>query len=405
MWTASILLTALAFSPGGDTPGADIEGRCRDLREAAVRDVQAGKMPWQTFREYGPRLLRLAEEDPAHPASLPAVLAAGEYGSRCLDTCTYDAATNSPLMERVFGALAAGRLDDERVGRFCLTLARLPSHARESFLREVARASKDRSVEGRACLALAELLKVKLACAESLPEMMRADGGARAQATWGQEYLDHLLACDQGALSGEVEALLERVVRDFREVAFVRGTGETPVWRATAEKDVAAGKTLGAVAGADLDELRSLAPGCLAPEIEGRDADGVAFKLSDQRGKVVLLSFSGNWCGPCRSMYPFERDLVSRLEGKPFALLGINTDEDVATLRRSLDSRAITWRCWWDGAPGGPISSRWNVRAWPTIYLIDARGVIRAKDPSDEALGGLIDGLIAEAKARPGGTR
>ena len=45
----------------------------------------------------------------------------------------------------------------------------------------------------------------------------------------------------------------------------------------------------------------------VAPEIEGKDADGDAFKLSDYRGKVVVMTFSGNWCGPCRAMYPDER--------------------------------------------------------------------------------------------------
>ena len=67
---------------------------------------------------------------------------------------------------------------------------------------------------------------------------------------------------------------------------------------------VAAEELLAGVEGGDslsglvarlLDEARRLEPGCVAPEIEGKDLDGVAFKLSDYRGKVVLLDFWGDW--------------------------------------------------------------------------------------------------------------
>ena len=55
------------------------------------------------------------------------------------------------------------------------------------------------------------------------------------------------------------------------------------------------GGSLAAAARADLFEMRNLAVGKPAPEIEGVDVDGVAFKLSDYRGKVVLLDFWGDW--------------------------------------------------------------------------------------------------------------
>jgi hypothetical protein len=54
-------------------------------------------------------------------------------------------------------------------------------------------------------------------------------------------------------------------------------------------------RSLGGLVDALLDEARRLEPGLPAPEIEGQDLDGVAFKLSDYRGKVVLLDFWGDW--------------------------------------------------------------------------------------------------------------
>ncbi len=65
--------------------------------------------------------------------------------------------------------------------------------------------------------------------------------------------------------------------------------------------------TLGAMAEPQLFVLRDLAVGKPAPEIERQDVDGKPFRLSDYRGNVVVLTFSGNWCGPCQAMYPHER--------------------------------------------------------------------------------------------------
>ncbi len=119
--------------------------------------------------------------------------------------------------------------------------------------------------------------------------------------------------------------------------------------------------------------------GRIAPEIQGKDVEGGAFKLSDYRGKVVVLTFSGNWCGPCVGMYPDERELVKRLKDKPFALLSVNTDSDRETLRKSIKDGEITWRCWWDGSMEGPICKEWNVSSFPSVYVLDGTGTIRFK--------------------------
>jgi len=77
---------------------------------------------------------------------------------------------------------------------------------------------------------------------------------------------------------------------------------------------------------------------------------------------------------------PHERSLVKRLEGKPFALLGINSDKDRQELQKVIAKEGITWRTWWDGgSTQGPIATKWNVQGWPTLYLLDGKGVIRYK--------------------------
>jgi hypothetical protein len=101
-------------------------------------------------------------------------------------------------------------------------------------------------------------------------------------------------------------------------------------------------------------------------------------------------------------MFPHERSLVKRLEGKPFALIGVNSDKDRDECKMKNEKAEITWRSFWNGgSTRGPISTAWNVRAWPTLYLIDHKGVIRAKSvgsPSEKAMDEAIDKLVAEAQ-------
>jgi hypothetical protein len=99
-------------------------------------------------------------------------------------------------------------------------------------------------------------------------------------------------------------------------------------------------------------------------------------------------------------MYPHERSLVQRLNDKPFALLGVNTDDSRETLQEAMKAEKMTWRSWWDGGLGGPISRKYQVEAYPTIFLIDAKGMIRQKwegAPSPEVLDKAINKLLAEA--------
>jgi hypothetical protein len=94
-------------------------------------------------------------------------------------------------------------------------------------------------------------------------------------------------------------------------------------------------------------------------------------------------------------MYPHERSLVKRLEGKPFAILGINSDKKRDELKKNLEQEHITWRSWWDGgSTEGPIATRWNVTGWPTIYVLDGQGVIRYKNVRGPEMDTAVDSLL-----------
>lgn len=103
-------------------------------------------------------------------------------------------------------------------------------------------------------------------------------------------------------------------------------------------------------------------------------------------------------------MFPHERSLVKRLADKPFALIGVNSDRDLNELKEVLHTEQITWRSFWNGpkGTGGPISEAWNVRGWPTLYLIDHKGIIRHKwvgSPGDKVLDAAIEELVKKAEA------
>ncbi len=140
-----------------------------------------------------------------------------------------------------------------------------------------------------------------------------------------------------------------------------------------------------------------------APVTEGVDADGQFFRLGDYPDRVIMLSFWGNFCGPCRALFPHERAIVEKYQGMPFVLLGVNADSDVQQMRVAQSTKSLTWRSWWDGA-GGPICERWGVQWFPTVVLIDHTGVIRYRSdgPPDAAeLDSRIEKLVREVPAGP----
>ena len=96
-------------------------------------------------------------------------------------------------------------------------------------------------------------------------------------------------------------------------------------------------------------------------------------------------------------MYAHERSLVKRLENRPFALLGVNSDRDRDQLKKVLQEKNLTWRSFWNGgSTKGPISDAWKVHGWPTIFVLDAEGVIRYRNVRGHAMDVAVDALLAE---------
>jgi thiol-disulfide isomerase/thioredoxin len=142
--------------------------------------------------------------------------------------------------------------------------------------------------------------------------------------------------------------------------------------------------------------LEHLSVGKPAPELEGEDLAGNKLKLSAYRGKVVVLDFWAFWCPHCVKMLPHERQLVQRLSKRPFVLLGINADRDREATQKRLEKEEITWPNFWDS--GGKLSQQYRVSYLPTIYVLDARGIIRYRDVRGEELEQAVETLLREVE-------
>jgi len=134
-----------------------------------------------------------------------------------------------------------------------------------------------------------------------------------------------------------------------------------------------------------LFEMMNLQVGCEAPEIEGKDADGVAFKLSDYRGKHVIVIFWGGWCHACHGILPLMNQAAARLKEKNAVVIGVNTDIE-SEAKKALADYQVAFRNVLDNTSSGPNTSLYNLRNFPTLYLIDPKGVIAVKNGSLDAM-------------------
>ncbi|MFL5342154.1 MAG: redoxin domain-containing protein, partial [Gemmataceae bacterium] len=300
------------------------------LQRATTLERRRAEQDRPVYADYTRKLLDLAEKHPELPASLSAVTWVLQSAG------TVASPRELPgLRKRAVELLRKDHVGKGAVAEVCKLFSTSPSPEGDKLLRQIMEQSSAADIKGLAAYSLA------LSLAQQA-ETVRPRDEAEAE-----------------RLASQAEAQLDTVISKYGSASFD-------------------GEPLGETARKKLDELRTLSVGRPAREIEGVDLDGKAFKLSDYRGQVVLLDFWANWCGFCRQMFPAEKALVERQRGRPFALLGVNCDEDKASALRAVTQEKLNWRSWFD-VSGGKIGTVWQVDSFPRIFLIDHRGVIRKK--------------------------
>jgi len=110
--------------------------------------------------------------------------------------------------------------------------------------------------------------------------------------------------------------------------------------------------------------------------------DGKQTKLSDYRGKVVVLNFWASWCPPCVAETRSLNALQRRIEQRGGLVLGVNVDENPEAYQKFLVAHGVVFPTWRDPSVKGTTSQvalDYGTSAYPETYVIDRRGKIARK--------------------------
>ena len=233
-------------------------------------------------------------------------------------------------------------LDRPDLDFLCQELERVRHRSARGLLEAILQHNPSREVQAAACPALATMRKDE------------ANYGANKEA------------------AAEAEKLFERLMNEFGDIQ-------------------RRGSTLAELSRPELYELRQLTIGKPAPETAGEDLDGQRMRLSAYRGKVVVLTFwSASRSGGGR---PEVGTLRRLLDDFPMVVgLGVYCGEDLALAKEIVQEQNITWPSFRDGR-SGPIASAWNNRGWPSVWILDSRGIIRHRGGYDRQI---VEALLRE---------
>lgn len=220
------------------------------------------------------RFLELAEGKPNDPVAVDALIQTVSL----VNGTAFPAGGKDSPGERALALLLRDHVRSEKLGPLCQQILFGFHRSRETFLRAVMERNPHREVKALAILSLAQLLSDRLNRLEILRDQDKPDLIERYHKVFGKEYVEELQRQDRAVVLTEVEALFARAAEKYGDV-------NIPV------TFYGSGGTVGEKAAGELFQIRHLAVGREAPEIEGTDQDGRRLKLSDYRGKVVLLDF------------------------------------------------------------------------------------------------------------------
>lgn len=131
-----------------------------------------------------------------------------------------------------------------------------------------------------------------------------------------------------------------------------------------------------------IQQKKTSEPGAVAPDFAIKDTTGKIIRLSDYRGKYVLLNFWGSWCAPCRESLPKLKELYTKVQGKDLVMIGIACREQSETWKKSIREEGLEWLQLNDAhsPEGQSVQKMYAIDGVPTCVLIDPEGKILYKE-------------------------
>ena len=330
----------------------EIQKEIQKAQEPLLKEFQAAKTDKEkdAIREkamalqsnYADKFLAVAMEDVKDPAALLVMLQAMQMGQ------------GKAVSEKAANAIAEHFADNPMLKQRLPALGNM-GDAGQTLLKTLHAKAKDKNTKG--------ITLYYLASAKAENADYPRDG-------------KQLPPAKKAAEIKEAETLLAQAAKEYGDVELPRE-----------------GTVAKAVEG-QLFFLHNLVVGKTMPDSVVEDLQGKKVKISDYRGKVVVLDIWATWCGPCRAMIPHERELVAKLKDKPFVLISLSADDKKETLEKFLEKEQMPWTHWWNGGGKGGAVEAYKVRFYPTIYVIDAKGVIRFKHVRGEAMDKAVEELL-----------
>ncbi len=296
----------------------------------ALDEVRASNTDIERWRPFVARLIGRVEEQPGHPDAALLTCQAGN-----LVAPDEDAESAPAEFEAIADLIREHYAASPDIFNFCEQVGGLPLGNApgwgcpfEPHLRSILKVNEDRFVRSSAKLALASVVRA---------------GGIERQP--------------------EARRLFEEFLAEFDGKTTYPAQSIEQMHRSTAERI--------------LDTIRTHGLGVPVPETVGVDLDGRPIALADYRGKVVLITFWATWCYPCMKAIPHEKELLEHFGPEQFAIVGVNADEDPAIAREAVAEHGVPWRSFRVRRDDGTsIADDWHIAGYPTLYLIDAEGVI-----------------------------
>jgi len=120
-----------------------------------------------------------------------------------------------------------------------------------------------------------------------------------------------------------------------------------------------------------------------APDFTLEDINGNLWKLSDFRGKIVMVNFWATWCGSCTKELPFFQAISDNETAEGLKILAINFKEGTTTVRSFIDGEEYTFTVLLDNDPQGEVSTLYGITEIPITFFIDAEGIIQEIQEGD----------------------